>query len=153
MSWLLFGFFSAFAVCAVALPANEKSFFASLLSLYLHLGVSFGLVAAMSSLDELLNLSLEDKHIIAEYIWYGFFILFGVGCLFLFQCAFFRLRCLLRDFFWGAFLCGEMKERMERSESFFPLNFEFLLQRSDDDNLILNLEFCLFWFLLLLRCL
>jgi hypothetical protein len=69
----------------------------------LHLGVSFGLVAAMSSLDELLNLSLEDKHIIAEYIWYGFFFfpLFGVGCLFLFQCAFFRLRCLLRDFFGG----------------------------------------------------
>jgi len=30
--WLLFGFFSAFAVCAVALPANEKSFFASHLS-------------------------------------------------------------------------------------------------------------------------
>jgi glutamine synthetase len=25
----------------------------------------------MSSLDELLNLSLEDKHIIAEYIWIG----------------------------------------------------------------------------------
>jgi hypothetical protein len=74
------------------------------LSLYLHhLGVSFGLVAAMSSLDELLNLSLEDKHIIAEYIWYGFFffLLFGVGCLFLFQCAPFRLRCRLRDFFLG----------------------------------------------------
>ncbi len=74
------------------------------LSLYLHnLGVSFGLVAAMSSLDELLNLSLEDKHIIAEYIWYGFFFLFlfGVGCLFVFQCALFRLRCRLRDFFWG----------------------------------------------------
>jgi hypothetical protein len=70
---LLFGFFSSFAVCAIALPASEKSFLASLLSLYLHLGVSFGLVAAMSSLDELLNLSLEDKHIIAEYIWYGFF--------------------------------------------------------------------------------
>jgi glutamine synthetase len=67
----LFGFFSSFAVCAIALPASEKSFLASLLSLYLHLGVSFGLVAAMSSLDELLNLSLEDKHIIAEYIWIG----------------------------------------------------------------------------------
>jgi hypothetical protein len=48
-------------------------------SLYLHLGVSFGLVAAMSSLDELLNLSLEDKHIIAEYIWYGFFFSFWGG--------------------------------------------------------------------------
>jgi hypothetical protein len=27
-------------------------------------------IVAMSNLDELLNLSLEDKHIIAEYIWY-----------------------------------------------------------------------------------
>jgi glutamine synthetase len=28
-------------------------------------------IVAMSNLDELLNLSLEDKHIIAEYIWIG----------------------------------------------------------------------------------
>jgi hypothetical protein len=27
-------------------------------------------IVAMSTLDELLDLSLEDKHIIAEYIWY-----------------------------------------------------------------------------------
>jgi hypothetical protein len=44
----------------------------------------------MSSLDELLNLSLEDKpEIIAEYIWYGVFLSPG-----LFVCLFVCFRLL-----------------------------------------------------------
>jgi hypothetical protein len=48
----------------------------------------------MSSLDELLNLSLEDKReIIAEYIWYGVFLSPSLFvCLFVFVC----LICVIR---------------------------------------------------------
>jgi hypothetical protein len=52
----------------------------------------------MSSLDELLNLSLEDKpEIIAEYIWYGVFLSPGLFvCLFVFVSLICVIHRLLR---------------------------------------------------------
>jgi hypothetical protein len=54
----------------------------------------------MSSLDELLNLSLEDKReIIAEYIWYGVFLSPGLFvCLFVFVSLICVIHRLLRRF-------------------------------------------------------
>jgi hypothetical protein len=83
----------------------------------------------MSSLDELLNLSLEDKReIIAEYIWYGVFLSPG-----LFVC--FRLLNLLNSSpaasllqfseFFGLNIWG--KERRDRNIIVFCCSLEHSL--------------------------